>query len=151
MSESGKGFADTTPKEISPDVIYVDEKGKPTSYGHKTPVLKQHPDRETPPLLKDIPLYELVQKIEKKHGHNLNMVIDAFLKNQSEENEHIRDSDILEDGMVRADEIYWYCEFQDQKKIFDHIAAVESWFLKEVVYNPEIPYTAPEEVTEDET
>ena len=141
MSESGKGFADTTPKEISPDVIYVDEKGKPVSYGHTTPVLKQHPDRETPPLLKDIPLYELVQKIEKKHGHNLNMVIEAFLKNQSEENEHIRDSDILENGQLTAAEVYWYCEFQEQKKVFEHIAQVKNWFLEEVEYNPEIPYT----------
>ena len=145
MSESGKGFADTTPKEVSPDVIYVDEKGKPVSYGHKTPVLIEHPDREKPLLLSEIPLYEIVQEIEAKHGHDLNMVIEAFLKDQKPEYDHIRDSDILEHGQLTAAEVYWYCEFQEQKKVFEHIAQVKHWFLEEVEYNPEIPYTPPTE------
>ena len=145
MSESGKGFADTTPNEISPDVIYVDENAKPVSYGHKTPVLIEHPNRETPLLLKDIPLYEIVQEIEAKHGHELNMVIEAFLKDQKSEHDHIRDSDILEHGQLTAAEVYWYCEFQEQKRVFDHIASVKKWFLEEVEYNPEIPYTPPSE------
>ena len=145
MSESGKGFADTTPTEISPDVIYVDEDAKPVSYGHKEPVLMEHPNREKPLLLSELPLYEIVQEIEKKHGHELNMVIEAFLKDQKPEYDHIRDSDILENDELTAAEVYWYCEFQDQKKLFDHIAQVKHWFLEEVEYNPEIPYTLPTE------
>ena len=76
----------------------------------------------------DIPLYDIIREIEKKHGEDTHMVIEAF----------INDDNVHEDleAEVPVDKLLWWCEFQDQITVFDNIAAVKHWFLNEVTYDP---------------
>lgn len=77
----------------------------------------------------DIPLYDLIQEIEKKHGTDIHMCIEAFI-----------DDDNLHDDLeseVPVDKLMWWCEFQDQTKVFDRIESVKHWFLNEVVVDPQ--------------
>lgn len=77
----------------------------------------------------DIPLLELIEKIEKKHGQDIHMIIEAFI---DDKNLH---GDL--ETEVPVDKLLWWCEFQDQIKVFDHIASVENWFMNEVEVDPQ--------------
>lgn len=79
----------------------------------------------------DIPLYEIIQEIEGKHGSDVHMVIEAIVDAEEE----VKDEEILRDG-VPLSRIYWYCEFQDQVKVFDNISSAKHWFMNEVVFDP---------------
>ena len=77
----------------------------------------------------DIPLYEIIKAIEEKHGEDTHMIIEAF----------IDDDNIHEDleSQVPVENLLWWCEFQDQIKVFDNIIAVQHWFMNEVEFDPE--------------
>jgi len=38
---------------------------------------------------------------------------------------------------VPVENLLWWCEFQDQIKVFDNIIAVQHWFMNEVEVDPE--------------
>ena len=80
----------------------------------------------------DIPLYEIIQEIEGKHGSDVHMVIEAIVDAE----ESVKDIEILHDG-VPLSRVYWYCEFQNQVKVFDDISSAKHWFLSEVTFDPE--------------
>lgn len=79
----------------------------------------------------DIPLYDIIQELEKKWGEETHMVIDAF----------IDDGDPTEDDAPPLDlksapeNLLFWCEFQDQVKVFDNLASAKHWFLEEVEYD----------------
>lgn len=77
----------------------------------------------------DIPLYDVIQEIEEKHGHDVYMVIEAMLPES-------RTEDDYNNADIPVSEIMWWCEFQDKTKVFDNIAAVKHWFLNEVEVDP---------------
>ena len=87
----------------------------------------------------ELPMYEVIQEIEQKWDpHKYNMVIDAMLTADSEEEleamHTLSDNQLLLDKVPEGKDggITWYCEFQDQKRVFDTIAAARHWFLHEV-------------------
>lgn len=96
----------------------------------------------------DIPLYDIIQEIEGKWGESTHMVIDAFIDDDEEtpEGEYAKDNKDLPENLL-----FW-CEFQDQVKVFDNLASAKHWFLEEVEYDPDhtevvVDYT---EETEEE-
>lgn len=72
----------------------------------------------------DIPLYDIIQEIETKHGADIHMRIEAFADDDNLHGDN--------ETTIDLEKIYWWCEFQDQVKVFDNIAAVRHWFLNEV-------------------
>ena len=87
----------------------------------------------------ELPMYEVIQEIEKKWDPlKYNMVIDAMLTADSEQEleamHTLTDNQLLMDKIPEGKDggITWYCEFQDEKRVFDTIAAARHWFLYEV-------------------
>ena len=87
----------------------------------------------------ELPMYEVIQEIEAKWDPlKYNMVIDAMLTADTEKEgeglHSLADNQLLMDRIPEGKDggITWYCEFQDEKRIFDTIAAARHWFLNEV-------------------
>lgn len=93
----------------------------------------------------DLPLYEIVQEIERKWDpHKHHMVIDAVLlaedEYEAEGLSRISDNQLLTDNIPEGQNggIGWYCEFggtegnPEQVRFFNTIAAAKNWFLNEV-------------------
>lgn len=87
----------------------------------------------------ELPMYEVIQEIEAKWDPlKYNMVIDAMLTADTEQEleamHTLADNQLLMDRIPEGKDggITWYCEFQDEKRIFDTIAAARHWFLNEV-------------------
>jgi hypothetical protein len=81
----------------------------------------------------DIPLYEIVQEIEKVHGSDKHMVIEIITNDEAvEDKPHplIREEDIYRpNGWQLTDGIWFWCEFENQVAVFDNIAALKHWFI----------------------
>tara|TARA_Y100000004_G_scaffold129120_1_gene145515 strand:+ start:2048 stop:2494 length:447 start_codon:yes stop_codon:yes gene_type:complete len=77
----------------------------------------------------DIPLYDVIQSIEEKHGSDVHMVIEALLPDGK------TPEDYKSEAEVPVDELMWWCEFQDKVKVFDNIARVKDWFLNDVEFD----------------
>ena len=80
----------------------------------------------------DIPLYDVIQSIEEKHGSDVHMVIEALLP------EGKNPEDYESEPELPVDELMWWCEFQDKVKVFDNITRVKDWFLNEVEFDEEL-------------
>ena len=76
----------------------------------------------------DIPLYSLIKEIEEKHGEDTRMIIEAMLPDDKEAEDYGKE--------IPVDELLWWCEFQDQVKVFDNLASVRSWFMDELEKDP---------------
>ena len=81
----------------------------------------------------DIPLYDIIQELEKKWGEKTHMVIDAFIDDGDPAEENAPPADLKS---VPENLLFW-CEFQDQVKVFDNLASAKHWFLEEVEYKEE--------------
>ena len=77
----------------------------------------------------DIPLYDVIQAIEEKHGSDVHMVIEALLPDGKTPEDYKSETE------MPVDELMWWCEFQDKVKVFDNIARVKDWFLNEVEFD----------------
>jgi hypothetical protein len=77
----------------------------------------------------DIPLYSIIKEIEEKHGDDTRMIIEAMLPDDKEPEDFGKE--------IPVDELLWWCEFQDQFKVFDNLASVRHWFIEEVVLDPD--------------
>tara|TARA_Y100001970_G_scaffold94632_1_gene119197 strand:+ start:4207 stop:4623 length:417 start_codon:yes stop_codon:yes gene_type:complete len=95
--------------------------------------------------LDELPLYEIVQEIEKKFDpFKYHIVIDAVLCADDEEDAYqlsqLSDNQLLQDKIPEGPGggIGWRCEFggtEDQPKhirFFDTISAARHWFLEEL-------------------
>lgn len=80
----------------------------------------------------DIPLYQVIEELEGKWGEKTHMVIDAFIDEGSPE----EDLAPMDDKKIPENLLFW-CEFQDQIKVFDNLASAKHWFLEEVEYKEE--------------
>ena len=79
----------------------------------------------------DIPLYSVIREIEEKHGEDTYMMIEAMLNDEDEE-----EFENSEGTEIPVDKLLWWCEFQDQVRVFDNIASVKDWFLNQVEKDP---------------
>lgn len=83
----------------------------------------------------DIPLYEIVQEIEKVHGSEKHMVIEIITNDEATEDKPhplIREEDIYRpDGWQLNDGIWFWCEFENQVAVFDNVTAVKHWFIED--------------------
>lgn len=77
----------------------------------------------------DIPLYDVIQAIEEKHGSDVHMVIEALLPDGKTPEDYSTQTE------MPVDELMWWCEFQDKVKVFDNIASAKHWFLNEVEFD----------------
>ncbi len=77
----------------------------------------------------DIPLFSIVKEIEEKHGDDTRMIIEAMLPDDKKAEDFGKE--------IPVDELLWWCEFQDQIKVFDNLASVRNWFMEEVVLDPD--------------
>ena len=95
--------------------------------------------------LDELPLYEIVQEVEKKFDpFKYHIVIDAVLRADNEDDAYqlsqLSDNQLLQDRIPEGPGggIGWRCEFggtEDQPKhirFFDNIAAARHWFLEEL-------------------
>ena len=95
--------------------------------------------------LDELPLYDIVQEIEKKFDpFKYHMVIDAVLVAKDEQEAYelgqISDNQLLQDRIPEGKDggIGWRCEFGGTEdsprhmKFFDTIAAARHWFLEEL-------------------
>ena len=95
--------------------------------------------------LDELPLYEIVQEVEKKFDpFKYHIVIDAVLRADNEDDAYqlsqLSDNQLLQDRIPEGPGggIGWRCEFggtEDQPKhvrFFDNIAAAKHWFLEEL-------------------
>ncbi len=95
--------------------------------------------------IQDLPLYEVIQEIEKKWDpQQYHMVVDAVLLADDEYEAQglagLSDNQLLTDNIPEGKDggIGWYCEFggtedkPEQIKFFNTIASVKNWFLNEV-------------------
>jgi|11_taG_2_1085331.scaffolds.fasta_scaffold00028_39 hypothetical protein len=79
----------------------------------------------------DIPLYDVIREIEDKHGEDTYMTIEAML--DDEDTEEFENTEQTE---IPVEKLLWWCEFQDQVRVFDNIASVKDWFLNQVEKDP---------------
>jgi len=95
--------------------------------------------------LDELPLYAIVQEVEKKWDpFKYHMVIDAVILAEDEDDAYelsqLSDNQLLQDRIPEGPGggIGWRCEFggtEDQPKhirFFDNIASVRHWFLNEL-------------------
>jgi hypothetical protein len=73
-------------------------------------------------LLSEIPLFDLIFAVEDKHGVDTHMVIEAVSKNP---NKDVDDFDITDD------EVLWWVEFKDDRKVLNSFEEVRTFFLEE--------------------
>lgn len=78
-------------------------------------------------LVSDIPIFSFIREIEKKHGEDTHMVIEAVIKN--EEYSNVSEDDI---GNLNEEDVLWWVEFENEQKVFDNFAMVKHYFLNEV-------------------
>jgi len=85
----------------------------------------------------DIPLYDIIQEIEAVHGVEKHMLIQIITNDDAvEDKPHplIREEDIYRpNGWQLKDDIFFWCEFENQVAVFDNVAAVKHWFLNDCV------------------
>jgi xylose isomerase len=72
--------------------------------------------------LSDLPIFQLAIEAEKKHGEETHMVIEAVSKDPSKD---------VSDFDVTTEDVVWWVEFENQKKIFETFEEVKNYFLNE--------------------
>lgn len=78
-------------------------------------------------LVSDIPIIDLIKKIEKKHGEDTHMVIEVVIKNEDHTN---IDEDNI--GNLEENDVMWWVEFENTQKVFDNFSMVSHYLLNEV-------------------
>jgi len=83
--------------------------------------------------ISDIPLYEIIQEIESFHGEDRHMVIEIITNDDATTDKPhplIREEDVYRpNGWQLNDNIFFWCEFENQVAVFDNIPAMKHWFL----------------------
>ena len=78
--------------------------------------------------LSDIPILQVAQQAEEKHGVDTHMIIEAVIKDEFKEYFESNELDF-----ATEDQILWWVEFQDQQAVFDDFDMVSNYLLNEVV------------------
>jgi hypothetical protein len=71
--------------------------------------------------ISDLPLMYTIMQAEKKHGVNTHMIIEAIPKNDEELNS------------PTENDVCWWVEFENDKKIFETFDEVQKYLLEDVV------------------
>lgn len=83
--------------------------------------------------ISDIPLYDIIQEIEQKHGHEKHMSIEIITNDDATTDQPhpiVRGEDLYRpNGWQLNDGIFFWCEFENQVAVFDNVASVRHWFL----------------------
>jgi len=80
------------------------------------------------------PQYTKKGTLRKRRPKTKNQYFTADTEEELEAMHTLSDNQLLLDKVPEGKDggITWYCEFQDQKRVFDTIAAARHWFLHEV-------------------
>jgi hypothetical protein len=78
--------------------------------------------------LSDIPILQVAQQAEEKHGVDTHMIIEAVIKDEFKEYFESNELDF-----ATEDQILWWVEFEDQQAVFDDFDMVSNYLLNEVV------------------
>ena len=78
--------------------------------------------------LSDIPILQVAQQAEEKHGVDTHMLIEAVIKDEFKEYFESNELDF-----ATEDQILWWVEFEDQQAVFDDFDMVSNYLLNEVV------------------
>lgn len=81
-------------------------------------------------LISELPIFELAQKAEEKHGEDTHMAIEVVLKPYIEE---AMDTPDYDPSYVGEEDVMWWIEFEHEIKIFDSFAVVEDYLLNKAV------------------
>jgi|TARA_B100000035_G_scaffold295247_1_gene286177 hypothetical protein len=83
-------------------------------------------------LISELPIFQVAQEAEEKHGVDTHMVIEVVLKPYVAEALEGDDED-YDPSYVGEDDVYWWVEFENEIKVFDSFAVVKDYLLNKAV------------------
>lgn len=83
-------------------------------------------------LISELPIFDLAQRAEEKHGEDTHMVIEVVLKEYVAEKLEGEEED-YDPSYVGEEDVYWWIEFENQVKIFDNFTLVEDYLMNKAV------------------